>query len=64
MRVINTIPELPTAEDEYTPAQRRAMDARLTKARKGPYYGPFTTVDAAIQFLHKEIKKRKKAVRG
>jgi hypothetical protein len=39
--IINIIPKLPTAHDEYTPAQRRIIDARLAEARKGPYYGPF-----------------------
>ena len=61
--IINIIPELPTADDEYTPAQRRAIDARLAEARKGPYYGPFKTADEAITFLHKEIRSRKRAVR-
>ena len=53
--IINIIPKLPTADDEYTPAQRRVIDARLAEARKGPYYGPFETADDAIKFLHKEI---------
>jgi hypothetical protein len=39
--------------DEYTPAQRRAIDTRLAAARKGPYYGPFDTADEAINFLRK-----------
>jgi bifunctional DNA-binding transcriptional regulator/antitoxin component of YhaV-PrlF toxin-antitoxin module len=43
--VINIVPKLPAADDEYTPAQRRIIDARLRKARKGPYYGPFDSVD-------------------
>lgn len=38
--MIMIIPELPTADDEYTPDQRRVVDARLAEARKGPYYGP------------------------
>jgi hypothetical protein len=42
--VITIIPKLPSAVDEYTPAQRRAIDARLDAARKGPYYGPFDSV--------------------
>jgi len=57
--IINIIPKLPTADDEYTPAQRRVIDARLAEARKGPYYGPFETADDAIRFLHKEIRRRK-----
>jgi hypothetical protein len=60
--IIN-IPELPTADDEYTLAQRRAIDARLAKARKGPYYGPFQTADEAIAFLRKETRNRKAAKR-
>ena len=49
--IINIIPELPNADDEYTPTQRRAIDARLAEARKGHYYGPFKTADEAIAFL-------------
>jgi hypothetical protein len=56
--IINIIPKLPTADDEYTPAQRRAIDARLAEARKGPYYGPFKTAGEAIAFLGKEIPRR------
>jgi len=57
--IINIIPDLPSAEEEYTPAQRRVIDARLAKAEKGPYYGPFQTAEEAIKFLRKEIKHRK-----
>lgn len=57
--VINIIPELPTADDEYTPAERQAVDARLAEARKGPHYGPFETTDDAVRFLRREIKSRK-----
>ena len=57
--IINIIPKLPTADDEYTPEQRRVIDARLQEAAKGPYYGPFQTADAAVRFLHQEIHKRK-----
>ncbi len=41
----------PTADDEYTPAQRRIVDARLAKSdediKHGRVYGPFNT--------HKEL---------
>jgi bifunctional DNA-binding transcriptional regulator/antitoxin component of YhaV-PrlF toxin-antitoxin module len=57
--VINIIPKLPSADDEYTPEQRRVIDARLAEARKGPYYGPFETADEAVKFLNNEIRKRK-----
>lgn len=57
--IINIIPKLPSADDEYTPAQRRVIDAQLAEAAKGPYYGPFKTADAAIKFLNRETRKRK-----
>jgi AbrB family looped-hinge helix DNA binding protein len=56
--IINIIPKLPSAADEYTPEQRRVIDAQLAEAAKGPYYGPFETADAALRFLHVEIRKR------
>lgn len=31
----------PTADGEYPPEQRRALDARLAISEKGPFYGPF-----------------------
>ncbi len=55
--IISIIPDLPPANDEYTPAQRRVIDASLAEARKGPYQGPFKTADEAIKFLRKEIGK-------
>ena len=57
--IISIIPKLPSADDEYTPAERRAIDGQLEEAAKGPYYGPFETADAAIKFLRREIRKRK-----
>jgi AbrB family looped-hinge helix DNA binding protein len=56
--IINIIPKLPSADDEYTPAQRRVIDAQLTESAKGPYYGPFETAEVAIKFLRREIRKR------
>jgi len=61
--IISIIPDLPIADGEYTPAQRRVIDARLSEARKGPYFGPFETADEAIKFLRGEIRKRKAAKR-
>ena len=57
--IINIIPILPSADDEYTLAQRQLIDAQLRQAAKGPYYGPFETADSAIKFLLREIRKRK-----
>jgi bifunctional DNA-binding transcriptional regulator/antitoxin component of YhaV-PrlF toxin-antitoxin module len=61
--VINIIPKRLSADDEYTPAQRRVIDSRLAKAetdiKKGRLYGPFETHEAMIDFLHGEVKRRK-----
>ena len=51
--------KFPTASDEYTPAQRRIIDARLAEARKGRTYGPFTAAQAT-RFLKAELKARGK----
>ena len=56
--IINIIPKLPSADDEYTPAQRRVIDAQLKEAAKGPYYGPFNTADEMIAHIKGELKKR------
>ena len=58
--VINIVPKLPVAKDEYTPAQRRVIDARLRDARKGPYHGPFDTAEEAIRFVRKRSRNRKR----
>src|ERR1017187_9666666 len=50
--------QFPNADDEYTPAQRRIIDARLDKAEKGPSYGPFNTADEMIAHMKGELKKR------
>jgi bifunctional DNA-binding transcriptional regulator/antitoxin component of YhaV-PrlF toxin-antitoxin module len=57
--VVTILPKLPAADDEYTPAQRRIIDARLGQAEKGPFYGPFQSVDDMITHLKSEIKRRK-----
>ena len=47
--VINIIPKRPSADDEYTPEQRRIIDARLAKSdddiKRGRVYGPFNTAE-------------------
>ena len=55
--------KFPTADDEYTPEQRRIIDARLAKAeadiKAGRVHGPFDSASEAIDFLHREIRSRK-----
>ncbi|MGA2119265.1 MAG: hypothetical protein ABSH56_31495 [Bryobacteraceae bacterium] len=41
--VITILPKLPPADDEYTPAQRRAIDASLADVKAGRTFGPFGT---------------------
>ena len=52
--------KFPTADD-YTPAQRRVIDARLAKSdadiKAGRVFGPFESHQEFIASLHKETKK-------
>lgn len=61
--VITILPKLPTADDEYTPAQRRAIDAQLAEGladiRAGRVRGPFSTHKEFIDSLHKEANRLK-----
>jgi len=65
--VVTIVPKLPLADDEYTPQERRVIDARLKKSldevKRGHTAGPFNTADAMIASLKQELKKtsRKKA---
>jgi hypothetical protein len=46
---------------EYTPAQRRVIDARLAEsleqAERGHTYGPFESHEGMVTFIHGEAKK-------
>jgi hypothetical protein len=63
--VITILPKLPSAEDEYTPEQRRAIDARLAEGladiKAGRTYGPFNTADGMIAHMKAQIRKRASA---
>jgi AbrB family looped-hinge helix DNA binding protein len=54
----------PNADDEYTPAQRRAIDARLDESeedlKKGRTAGPFKSAAEMIAHMKNELKKRAK----
>ena len=60
--VITITAKPPAADDEYTPEQRRVIDARLSRAAKSPAYGPFT-VAQATRFLRAELKARGKKIK-
>jgi CubicO group peptidase (beta-lactamase class C family) len=46
---------------EYTPAQRRMISARIEKAEKGPWYGPFKSASEVAVFLKDFTSARKSA---
>jgi AbrB family looped-hinge helix DNA binding protein len=48
----------PTADDDYTPEQRRLIDARLDKAEKARRHGPFKSAEDAVAQMKAELKKR------
>src|ERR1019366_4044176 len=60
--VITILPKLPTADDEYTPEQRRIIDARLAEGladiKAGRTFGPFNSADEMIAHMKVQLKKR------
>ena len=69
---ITILPKLPLADDQYTPAERRAIDRGIAASQKdyqeGRSYGPFKTHEEFISSLHREAarlraKKRKRAAK-
>jgi hypothetical protein len=65
--VITILPKLPSANDEYTPAQRRVIDCGIAKGldpiEKGRAHGPFETADEAIAHLRAHSRRRKKTAK-
>jgi len=59
--VIGILPKLPAADAEYTPEQRRIVDAQLAESladvKAGRVHGPFPTHKEFIASLHREEKK-------
>ena len=49
--------KFPAADDEYTPEQRRSINARLDKAEKGPFYGPFKNGTEVAAFLKGKVRR-------
>ena len=52
----------PSADDEYTPAQRRIIDARLDESeedlKKGRTFGPFGTAEDMVAHMKGQLKQR------
>ena len=63
--VIVITAKVDNADDEYTLAQRRAIDKQLNQAMKdideGRFYGPYETVDEMIESVEGELRKRSTA---
>ena len=63
-RIITIVPELPDASDEYTPQQRRVIDAQLAEGlddiRKGRVSPKFNTVDEMLASLKAKPARQKK----
>ncbi len=61
--VINIIPKPRSADLDYTPEQRRIIDARLAKSdediKHGRVYGPFTTAGQMAASIEAGIKKER-----
>ena len=59
--VITIVRKPPSADDEYTPEQRRIIDARLAEGladiKAGRTYGPFNTADEMIVHMKTRLKK-------
>jgi antitoxin component of MazEF toxin-antitoxin module len=47
--------KFPTANDEYSPAQRRAIDASLAESEKGPFFGPFKSGAEVAAFVKRKL---------
>jgi bifunctional DNA-binding transcriptional regulator/antitoxin component of YhaV-PrlF toxin-antitoxin module len=54
--------QFPNADDEYTPAQRRIIDARLDESeddlKKGRGFGPFGSAEDMIAHMKAQLKQR------
>jgi bifunctional DNA-binding transcriptional regulator/antitoxin component of YhaV-PrlF toxin-antitoxin module len=60
--VITIVPKLPAADDEYTPEQRRVIDARLAEGladiKAGRTHGPFDTADEMIAHMKTRLREK------
>jgi len=64
-QVITILPKSQAADDEYTPAERRAIDRGIALSEKqyaaGKSYGPFKTAEEAIASLNANLRRRRAA---
>lgn len=66
--VITILPKLPAAEGDYTPEQRRIVDARLAEGladiKAGRTFGPFDSADEMIAHMKAQLPKKTTAPRA
>lgn len=55
---ITIIPSVLADDDEYTPRQRRDVDAQLAIAQKGPFQGPFNSAKEMITHIEGTLNQR------
>jgi bifunctional DNA-binding transcriptional regulator/antitoxin component of YhaV-PrlF toxin-antitoxin module len=64
-QVITILPKPPEADDEYTPAERRAIDRGIARSERdyaaGKSYGPFATAGEAIASIKLNLRRRASA---
>ena len=64
-QVITIFPKLHVADDDYTPAQRRAINRGIAQSEKqyaaGKSYGPFDTAAEAIDSINANLRSRRAA---
>jgi AbrB family looped-hinge helix DNA binding protein len=66
-QVITILPKPRATDDEYTPAERRAIDRGIAQSEKeygaGKSYGPFKTAEEAIASLNTNLRRRRAAAK-
>jgi len=65
--VITILPKLPNADAEYTPEQRRIIDAKIAEGladiKAGRTFGPFDSAEEMIAHMNARLKKKAAAAK-
>ena len=61
--IVSILSKRPPADDDYTPAQRRVIEARLRESeedlKEGRVHGPFDTHEAMMAFLEDDLARHR-----
>jgi hypothetical protein len=64
--IVSIMSKRPPADADYTPAQRRVIEARLRESendlKKGRVHGPFETHQAMLAFLEDDLARHRRNV--